>query len=99
MTPQGRGAAVAALPQMRPGPPPGQGPQAQRMPGPPMPGRGAPPPGMMGPPPGMMGRGMPPGPMGRSMQQQQMGAPPGMRGPPPGMMRGGNYFFAILSKI
>jgi len=85
MTPQGRGPGVAAPPQMRP-PPPGPQ-QSQRMPGPPMPGRGGPPPGMMGPPPGMMGRGMPPGPMGRGMQQQ-MGGPPGMRGPPPGMMRG-----------
>lgn len=95
MTPQGRaGAAVAAPPQMRP-PPPGPAPQAQRLPGPPMPGRGAPPPGMMGPPPGMMGRGMPPGPMGRGMQQQ-MGAPPGMRGPPPGMMRGGKIQFLEL---
>ncbi|XP_035218228.1 small nuclear ribonucleoprotein-associated protein B-like isoform X2 [Stegodyphus dumicola] len=86
MTPQGRAAtAVTAPPQMRP-PPPGPTPQAQRMPGPPMPGRAGPPPGMMGPPPGMMGRGMPPGTMGRGIQQQM--TPPGMRGPPPGMMRG-----------
>lgn len=86
MTPQGRGAAVAAPPQIRPGAPPGAMPPRMAPP-PGMPGRGGPPPGMMGPPPGMM-PGMPPA-MGRGMQPPMGAPPPNIRGPPPpGMMRG-----------
>ncbi|GAB6027337.1 hypothetical protein CHUAL_001615 [Chamberlinius hualienensis] len=76
MTPQARGATVAAPPQMRPGapPPPRMGAPPPGMP----PGRAAP--TMMGPPPTMMGAM--PSAAGRGMGAP-IGAPPAMRGPPP----------------